>query len=152
VPVTDLNALPIGTRFVTIRQIIYRDKWWRPQPLTAGAGIYRLGDKEFSHFVKAAMEKFPADSETSFNPFDISIWKVLQEVVSPQGDELATTVNWKIFQRQGGVYNPPLSSLNSAVTIVHFLSLTSAVSFLLLPLRSDHHVNTSIERLKCQSQ
>ena len=66
-------------------------------------GIYRLGDAEFSHFVRAAMKKFPAASESSFNPFDISIWKVLQEVVSPQdGDQLATTDNWKIFQRYGG--------------------------------------------------
>lgn len=69
--------------------------------LTDGVGIYRLGDVDFSHFVRAAMTKWPANSADAFNPFDVSLWKVLQEVVSPLGDELATTENWKIFQRYG---------------------------------------------------
>ena len=68
-----------------------------------GVGIYRLGDADFKRFVEAAMRRFPADSMSAdFNPFDISIWKVLQEVVSPRHDgQLATTDNWKIFQRYG---------------------------------------------------
>lgn len=61
----------------------------------------RRYDAEFSSFVTAAKRKFPAASESSFNPFDISIWKVLQEVVSPQGDEAFTTDSWNIFQRYG---------------------------------------------------
>ena len=67
-----------------------------------GVGIYRLGDAEFSHFVRAAMRRFPADpTSADFNPFDISIWKTLQEVVSPEEGQLVTTDNWKIFQRFG---------------------------------------------------
>ena len=66
-----------------------------------GVGLYRLGDADFEQFVRHAMKKWPPTSTTSMNPFDISIWKALQEVVSPAAGELATTDNWRIFQRYG---------------------------------------------------